>query len=666
MYRAPLLAALLLASAAFAQEPARPPSQAPLTFDLLYGDGPAPDFNGSVPRVPGWADGETYLLTDGGLRAVDAATGTSRPLMDRTAVAAALASQAGLDRATAEQVVGGRPTTTPDGNAAVFEAGGDLYLARLDGNRAVRLTATDAREELPAFSPDGSKLAFVRDFDLYAVDLATGAETRLTDGGTAAVRHGKADWVYFEELYDRSWKGYRWSPDSASLALMEYDDRGVGSFTVIDELPNPQRVELERYPKAGTANPDVRLGVVPADGSRPVRWFDLPVPEDGLIADFGWWPAARAGDPADLFAHVQDRTQTWLDLLRVDPATGSARTLLRDETAAWVSSPGPPHPLPDGSFLLASERDGWRHLYRFGPDGSLRGRVTAGAWEVRRVHEVTGATADGSLQEVWVYFTGTKDSHLAENLYRVRPDGTGLSRLTPEPGTHRPQVAPGGAYFVDTFDSVDVPPTVVLRRGDGTEVRTLGRATPDVDERYRLGSFEWVTIPARDGWAMDGYLIKPPGFDPARRYPVWVTTYGGPHAPHGEGRLVLLARPLGAPAGERRHRHAAAGHEGLQRPRGTQRVVGLPAVRRPRGAGPDRRGRLARRAAVVRRGPHRPERAQLRRVPHRLHADARRPLRRGHRGGTGHRLPQLRYDLYGAVHGHPAGERPPGTTRPAW
>ena len=531
MPRVLTLAAFLLVPVAssFAQEGGRDAAPAPLTFDAVYGDGRKPDFNGSVPRVLGWADDETYLLADGGLQAVDAATGTARPLMDRAAIAAALASQAGLDRATAEKVVGGRPATTPDGTAAVFEAGGDLYLARLDGNRAARLTATDAREELPSFSPDGKRLAFVRENDLYAVDLSTAAETRLTDGGTDLVRHGKADWVYFEELYDRSWRGYRWSPDGASIALMEYDDRGVGSFTVIDELPNPQRIERTHYPKAGTPNPDVRLGVVPADGSAPVRWYDLPVPEDGVISHFGWWPKAGDDDdaPADLFAHVQDRTQTRLDVLRVDPATGAVTKLLRDETAAWVSSPGDPHPLPDGTFLLASERDGWRHLYRFNPDGSLRGRVTAGDWEVRRVHAVTGETvADG-----WVYFTGTKDSHLAENLYRVRPDGSGLTRLTPEGGTHRPQVAPGGSYFIDTYSSVGVPRTVVLRRGDGEEIRTLGRATPTAAAEYRLGSFEWVTIPARDGWMMDGYLVKPPDFDPQKKYPVWVTTYGGPHAP---------------------------------------------------------------------------------------------------------------------------------------
>src|SRR5690606_8602035 len=120
---------------------------------------------------------------------------------------------------------------------------------------------TDAR-----FSPDGRRVAFVRDFDLHVVDVADGAKRQLTTGGRDDLRHGRADWVYFEEIFNRSWSAYWWSPDSAKIAFLEFDDAEVGTLTMLDDTKSPRKVEVNRYPRAGEPNPRVRLGVVGVQG----------------------------------------------------------------------------------------------------------------------------------------------------------------------------------------------------------------------------------------------------------------------------------------------------------------------------------------------------------------------------------------------------------------
>src|SRR5262249_43126386 len=140
----------------------------------------------------------------------------------------------------------GRPAApfvlNPQRTAAVFEHANDLYYCNLDGTGAVRLTRTPGREEVVSFSPDGKFVAFVREQNLYVVDVATQTERALTTDGGGPVSNGKADWVYFEEIFRRNWQAYWWSPDSAHLAFLRFDDTPVPRFTVIDHIPAHQKV----------------------------------------------------------------------------------------------------------------------------------------------------------------------------------------------------------------------------------------------------------------------------------------------------------------------------------------------------------------------------------------------------------------------------------------
>jgi dipeptidyl-peptidase-4 len=131
----------------------------------------------------------------------------------------------------------------------------------------------------------------------------------------------------------------------------------------------------------------------------------------------------------------------------------------------------------------------------------------------------------------WVYFTAKKDSPLASNLYRVRLDGSGLQRLTSGSGDHQVSLSPGGSYFLDTWSSHAEPTKVRLCTTEGTTARMIDINPVYAREEYRVGLFEMVQVPTSDGTLLDGTLLKPPDFDPNRRYPVWMMIYGGPHLP---------------------------------------------------------------------------------------------------------------------------------------
>jgi dipeptidyl-peptidase-4 len=221
---------------------------------------------------------------------------------------------------------------------------------------------------------------------------------------------------------------------------------------------------------------------------------------------------------------MQNRAQTWLDFCTAPAAGGSPKRLFRETTKAWVNDPGPPTFLKDGSFLLASEHTGWRHLYHIDATGKLKAAVTRGNWEARALHVVDEKTG-------WVYFSGTRDSPIASNLYRVKLDGNGLERLTATAGNHRVRVSPKGNLFVDARGSHTSPNQVRLFRTDGSLSRTLDTNPVYLLEEFRFAKLELVKIKTPDGFELEGSLLKPPDFDPKKRYPVWFMTYAGPHAP---------------------------------------------------------------------------------------------------------------------------------------
>jgi dipeptidyl-peptidase-4 len=499
-----------------------------LTLDDLYDPAARVSFGAPVSARPGyvWLDETAYVRTrraNGGVEhlRVNAVTGAEAPLFDAARLAAALRAVPGVTAEDASRLSRQRSYVfAPDHTALLVTVGDDLFHWAFDTARVTRLTSTPGLEDEVTFSPDGRLVAFVRDHNLYVVDLQ-GRERALTTDGHSQLLNGRLDWVYQEEIYGRgTHRAYWWSPDGSRIAFLQLDEAPVPEFTVVDHIPYRQGAEITDYPKAGDPNPEVQLGVVRATGG-DVLWVDTSkyAAADHLIVNVDWTPDSR-----EVVFQVQDREQTWLDLNLGAAAKGTTSTILRETTKAWVSALGAPIWLKDGTFLWLSERDGWQHLYRYRRDGTLVGRVTSGDWECDIVYGVDEAAG-------LVYFAGTERSHIGRDVYRVKLDGSGLTRLTERAGTTSASFSPGLRMFVGTWSDVNTPHQARLHRADGTEVRLIDANEVQPLKEYKLSKPEFVQVKTRDGFTLEAMLIKPVGFDPSRKYPVYQHTYAGPHAP---------------------------------------------------------------------------------------------------------------------------------------
>ena len=492
-------------------------------------------FSGSAePRRMWLNDGEHYLELETDEEAhtsrliqVHAPSGARTPYLDATRMEAALAGLPGVSDQEAKSL-SSRQSYVMDADRSAFliNHGNDLFYYPPNSDRAIRLTHTPEPETEEAFSPDGRMVSFVRRHNLFVVETETGRERALTTGGDDEILNGRLDWVYQEEVYGRgNFKGYWWSPDSTAIAYLQIDESPVKPFTIVDHLSKTLRLEVTRYPKAGDPNSGVRLGITSAAGGN-TRWVDTAryEPDEHLIVRVGWTPDSR-----QLAYQVQDREQTWLDLNIAQAESGQSASIVRETSEAWVNVNGEPRWLEDGSFLWLSERTGRRHLYHYSADGSTHQSVTSGQWDIQRVHGV-------DEERGWIYFSGSEASPIGLHTYRVRLDGTELARLTDAEGTHRSSFDPTFAHFIDSWSDIHTPPQVRLHRADGDLIRIIDENRVDELRQYRLGSVEFLKVHTRDGFVMEAMMIKPPDFDPSRKYPVLVYTYGGPSAPQVRNR----------------------------------------------------------------------------------------------------------------------------------
>jgi dipeptidyl-peptidase-4 len=493
-----------------------------------------PALSGTLPSRLQWhPDGKrlTFLRRSGeasSLHAIDASTGETTLLLD--------GARAVLPGEKPRPVPLSSATWLPDGRTLLVPAAGDVFTVDV-GTGAVRaLVKTPETEEYPEASPDGTRVAFVRKSDLWVVDLATGKETRLTQGGSDTLLNGRLDWVYEEELASRAGQAFLWSPDSRAIAYLQLDQSRVPTFPIVDFVPVRNEVEWQRYPKAGAPNSIVRLGVVSLakDGTPgPERLVSFTPDDVYILPQLGWTADSRQV----AFQHL-NRAQDELELRLLpvpsgprDPL-GTPRTVLTERSKTWLNTFGAPRFLKDGRrFLWLSERDGFAHVYLCDVAGGCR-PVTQGPWMVDGRVSFTGSGPGLVLDERsgFLYFTATEKDPRERHLYRVRLDGTGRTRLTREDGTHRTVVAPDGRFYADTWSDARTPPKLWVSSQDGTRRHVLEENANPPILGFERGTLESVSLKAKDGTTLYGSLLKPAAFDPAKRYPVILSVYGGPHA----------------------------------------------------------------------------------------------------------------------------------------
>jgi dipeptidyl-peptidase-4 len=384
------------------------------------------------------------------------------------------------------------------------------------------------------FSPDSTRVGYVRENNIYVENLAGSAITQLTRDGTRYIANGTFDWVYEEELFCRD--GWRWSPDGQHIAYWQVDSTGVKEFTLINDTAGLYPVvSTFPYPKAGEMNSAARVGVVSASGGA-TRWFDVPGdPRDNYLPRMEW-----AASPSEVIIQQLNRLQSTSVVMLGDISSGHVRDILTERDEAWVDvswgdidwdkrglGRGDAEWVEDGKrFLWMSERDGWRHIYSISRDGKDVKCITPGSFDVIAVEDVDRPAG-------WLYYYASPDDPKARYLYRTRLNGSDAERLSPanQPGMHSYILAPRGELAIHTYSTFNkVPLTDIVQFPGHTTVRTL---IDNKELQERLAALkqcpkEFFRVDIGDGLQLDGWMIKPPDFDPRKRYPVFFYVYGEP------------------------------------------------------------------------------------------------------------------------------------------
>ena len=398
---------------------------------------------------------------------------------------------------------------------------GQLWLYTRHTGAVRQLTNTSTSDIDARVSPHGTYVSFIRADNLFVVPTAGGAARALTAGGTELQSWGTAEFIAQEEFGRPN--GYWWSPDETRVALCHVDLSDVEVIERPEINAGGATVVRQRYPRAGHRNARVELYVENVTTLARTR-VDLGATSDIYIPRVDW-----SKDGRTLYVQRLSRDQHHLNLLAVDPATGSAEVILTESSPHWVEVTSDFTPLHDGQFLWTSERSGYRHLYLYTGRGRLIAQLTRGDWPVDTIEGVDEARGVALIG-------ASKDNPTERRLYTVSWKRPGPPvAITAGGGWWSAEVAKRGGTFAGTWQDPATPPQTALYRFDGTRVQWIeeNRLAPGHPyfpylSRHRLPQFG--TLTAADGAQLWWSLRTPPGFDPGRRYPVVVRVYGGPAA----------------------------------------------------------------------------------------------------------------------------------------
>jgi dipeptidyl-peptidase-4 len=526
-----LLAATVLAAApAYAEAPPVSASAAaqPLPIERVFA---SPSLNGAVPRgVKLSPDGRWLTVlknrTDDRERydlwGFDRQNGQWRMLVDSKALSSGKELSEAEKMQRERQRIGDlKGVVTYEWNAdsqsVLVPLDGELFRVALDGS-SQKLGGGGGDLLNPKLSPKGTYVSFVRGQRLWAGKTGGEATPVSPEEKADTVHWGEAEFVAQEEMARIT--GYWWAPDDGHIAVERFDDAPVGIVTRAAIGAEGTKTFEQRYPVAGSANADVRLFVMKPDGSARVE-VDLGAERDIYLARVDWAP-----DGKRLYVQRQNRAQTQLDMLGVDPATGQSQVLFSEQAApkSWINLSDNYRFLKDGSLVWWSERDGFGHLYHF-KDGQWR-QLTKGSWVVTGLAGIDQKAGR-------VYFTATKDDVLAQQVYALdlaRPER--IERLTDPAFTHSAGMDKAGQTLLITRSSTAQPPQVYIADGKGKRLAWVEENKLDAKHPYApyLASHRaptFGTIKAADGTDLHWKMITPV-MEPGKRYPVFFEHYGGP------------------------------------------------------------------------------------------------------------------------------------------
>lgn len=488
---------------------------------------------GFAQKLTWAADGNSYLTTeDGGI------VKYSLPSLDKSVVVAKEMLNA-TGQAAPLKIEGF--TLTDDGKRAlIYTNSKKVWRAKTRGDYWLLDLGTKSLKQLgkgrPAsslmfakLSPDGTKAAYVSERNVYVEDLTTGDIKKLTDDlGTKKLINGTFDWVYEEEFFCRD--GFRWAPDSKSIAYWQIDANKIRDFYMIDNTDSvySQIIPVE-YPKVGDPPSPARIGVVNIADAK-TTWMAVPGdPAQHYIVRMEWAPDGR-----EIILQQLNRKQNESKLMLCEPKTGVAKTIFSEKDEAWVSTINEWSNSSVGwdwleggkSFIWMSEKDGWRHVYSISRDGSKETLLTPGNYDVISLDRID--EKGGQL-----YFSASPNSAVQKYLFKAPLNGKGKAeQLTPAslPGTHTYTISPSGKYarhrfsnfYTDEKTAWEELPSMKPLAGQTDIAKAFD---PKAKDASNVEFFKVTTV---DGVEMDGWMKKPKNFDPSKKYPVVFYVYGEP------------------------------------------------------------------------------------------------------------------------------------------
>jgi dipeptidyl-peptidase-4 len=392
-----------------------------------------------------------------------------------------------------------------------------FYVYNLKTKQLQKLSS--GKQSYATFSPDGAKVAFCRENNLFFVNLADMSEKAITtDGKFNFLINGSTDWVYEEEFGFA--QAFAWSPKGDKLAYYIFDESKVREYNmqIWGEL-YPKDYKF-KYPKAGEANSVVKIAVFDLISAKSTL-VDIGTETDIYIPRIQW-----TTDNNLLAVKRMNRLQNKLEILHVEATTGKSTVVFSETSDTYVDlefTDDLTYLAQNKGFIQSSERNGFKHLYYFDMTGKLIRQITTGNWEVTSFKGIDEATQT-------LFFTSTEVASVERQLYSIKLSGKDKKRLTPEKGVHNVEFSKDFKLYTDYHSSLEMPLNVSLHKADGSLIKVLkeNNKLKTVYDEYATGKKELIHVPIPSGEKLNGYLIKPAGFDASKKYPVLMYVYGGP------------------------------------------------------------------------------------------------------------------------------------------
>jgi dipeptidyl-peptidase 4 len=409
-----------------------------------------------------------------------------------------------------------------DKKSVVIIKDNDLFYFTIGDKELKRLTNDKTPEVNVRFSPDGKKIAYTKNKDLYVYDLSASREIRLTFDASEKIYNGYSSWVYMEEILGRQsrYAAFWWSPDGNKLAYLRTDETDVPVYT-LNRQDEPDGIhgliEAIPYPKSGDSNPKVKMGIVDISTAK-TTWVKTDYNVDQYIAWPFWTP-----DSKKLAIQVVNRDQNEINIILADPSSGDFTKIYNESRKTWVGFYEDIYVMKNGSgFIVRSYRNDWENLYYYAWDGKLISQLTNFDFIVTRIDRV-----DEDLKAVYFSATGLETTDI--HAFRVGLDGKNLLKITNGEGMHSISISPKGTYFIDTWNSISSPGSIIVYNKNGKLLKDIYKFEQSVFDPSKNSKAEMVKIMTSDGlFNMPAIITYPLNFDPSKKYPVVFAIYGGP------------------------------------------------------------------------------------------------------------------------------------------